>query len=107
MQLERVRGDTAADVITIKSGNTPVDLTGCSALMTINSLRNPPDDSTQIYQVAGVITTFDSSISFSPTEEQADLVGFYYYDIQLTDATGHKRTLVKDAYVFTQDITKN
>lgn len=106
MQLERVRGDTSADVITLKSGNTPVDLTGCSALMTLNTLRNPPDNSTQVYQVVGVISLFDSSISFSPTAEQADLVGFFYYDIQLTDATGAIRTLVKDAYVYTQDITK-
>jgi hypothetical protein len=107
MQLERVRGDTSADVISLKVGSTPVDLNGCSALLTVNTLRNPPDDSTQVYQIVGVITTLDSSISFAPTEEQADQVGFFYYDIQLTDATGHKQTIVKDAYVYTQDITKN
>lgn len=106
MQLNRTRGDTSPDVITVKAGGSAVDLTGCSALMTLNTLRNPPDNTTEVYQVAGVISLFDSSISFSPTVEQADQVGLFYYDIQLTEANGAIRTLVKDVCVYTQDITK-
>lgn len=106
MQLERVRGDTSADVISISASGQPVDLTGCTAVMTLNALRNPMNNATQIYQVQGVIRLYDSSISFSPTPEQADQVGFFYYDIQLTEPNGTIRTLVKDAYNYVQDITK-
>lgn len=107
MQLERSRGDTSADVIYIKVGTTIVDLVGCTALLTLNTLRNPPDITTQVYQISGVFDLEEGSISFSPTTEQADRIGFFYYDIQLTDATGHKQTIVKDAYLYVQDITKD
>jgi hypothetical protein len=106
MQLNRTRGDTSADVITVSYNTLPVDLAGCTAVMTLNTLRNPVDTTSQIYQVPGVISLFDSSISFSPTAEQANQVGFFYYDIQLTEANGAVRTLVKDAYNYVQDITK-
>lgn len=107
MQLDRTRGDTTPDVITVSYGGVLVDLAGCSALLTVNTLRNPVDESTQVYQIVGVIDVDESTISFAPTSEQADQVGFFYYDIQLTESSGAKRTLVKDAQTYIQDITKD
>lgn len=106
MQINRTRGDTSPDVIFVSDGRDVVDLTGCSALMTLNTVMNPTDTTTQLYQVSGVFNLVRGSISFSPTEAQANLLGLFYYDIQLTESNGTKRTLIKDAYLFTQDITK-
>lgn len=45
-------------------------------------------------------------MEFHPTDEQANHVGFFFYDIQMTDAYGKFHTLVSDSFVVTQDITK-
>jgi len=34
-------------------------------------------------------------------------VGSFYFDIQITDALGRKRTVKYGSYVLTQDITKS
>jgi hypothetical protein len=45
-------------------------------------------------------------VEFSPTASQANQVGNFYYDIQMTDSNGKIRTVMLDEYSYTQDITK-
>ena len=109
MQVDRIRGDTAPDVFAITTASTgePTNLTGCSFKLTVNSVKNPVDSTTQAYQLVGEIpdpTT--GQVLFSPTEAQADKLGFFYYDVQMTDSYAKIRTLVKGVYCFSQDITK-
>lgn len=109
MQIERTRGDTSPDVFTVTNAKTRsvVNLAGCSFKLTVSSVSEPTDATTQAYQLVGVITDpAKGVVEFSPTEAQANLVGYYYYDIQMTDSYGKILTLVKDSYRFNQDITK-
>ncbi len=109
MKIERTRGDTYADVFTIVNMETrlPANIDGCSFKLTVDATSNPSDVSTQIYQIPGNITSAGEGIvSFAPTAQQANLVGYYYYDVEMTDSYGQVFTLVKGLYAYFQDITK-
>lgn len=107
--LERMRGDTYADEFTIKNKKTKqaIDITGYSFLMTVDSTKEPVDETTQAYQIAGTIIDGPAGrVEFAPSSTQTDRVGNYYYDVQMVDSAGRKRTIIKAKYKFTQDITK-
>ena len=109
MQIQRTRGDTLPDVLTVTNTKTKsvVNITGCTFKMTLSTVPDPVDSSTQAYQLIGSVTDGAKGVvEFTPTEEQADKVGYFYYDIEMVDTYGRKITLVKDTYLFTQDITK-
>lgn len=109
MKITRTRGDTYADQfkVTLKLSGQPADLTGCSFLMTLNSNSSPDTNTAPAYQLVGVVSDPATGIiEFAPTAEQADQVGTFYFDIQMTDANGKIRTLMLDTYTYTQDITK-
>lgn len=105
----RYRGDTVADRYVVKDASgAVVNITGCSFKLTINSLKTPPDITTQLCQIVGVIVDAATGIvDFPFTVGDADQVpGVYFYDIEMTDASGAIETLVVDKYTFKQDITK-
>lgn len=107
--IERYRGDTVADEFTIVDENgTAVDITGFSFKLTVNSLKNPPDDTTQLYSLTGVITNASGGVvEFAPSSIQANQSpGKYFYDVQMTDAGGKLKTIEKGVYKYLQDITK-
>lgn len=108
MQIERKRGDTYADefVVTDKRTWEPANLAGCSCLLTLDSRSAPDDSTTQIYQLVGTLKHLDGVIEFAPSAEQANRVGTFYYDLQLTDATGKVRTIASGTYIYIQDRTK-
>ena len=109
MQITRYRGDTSADEFSIYNNTTgaPANLTGSSLVLTVNSVLNPTDVSQQLFQMVGVVADPPSGVvEFVPSTLQANNIGTYYFDIQLTDNAGVIRTLVKDVYEFVQDITK-
>lgn len=108
-EIIRHRGDTYADEITIKSTKTkkPIDITGYSFVLTVDSKINPTDSTTKKYSVDGtIVDAINGRVEFTPTEEQANLVGAFYYDIQMIDLLGRKRTIAIDKYTYKQDITK-
>lgn len=105
----RYRGDTVADEFTIKDANgVVVNITGFSFIMSVNSLRAPPDISTQLFTTPGVLTNPTAGVvEFRPTVLQATQApGKYYFDVQMTDAGGKIQTLAVGTYTFKQDITK-
>jgi len=108
--LERKRGDTYADVFVFKNKATgvPLDLTGCSFLLTVDPTKDPVDNSANIYQLTGTIVSpaTDGRVSFAPSDLQANQLGAFFFDIQMTDASGKKRTVDSGKYKYTQDITK-
>lgn len=107
--ITRYRGDTAPDkwIIEDEDGN-PRDLTGCSAVLTVNRLKNPTSTATQVFQIAATVTApLTGAALFFPTSLEADQApGKYFYDVQLTDADGLVSTIEKGVYRFLQDISK-
>jgi len=111
--VEFYRGDSYPLELTIKNKETKelIDLTGYSFLLTVDSLKTPIDALTKVFEVAGVVdpdqVVSTGKVTFTPTEVQTDITTKkYFYDVQMTDASAHIRTIVKDTFTILQDITK-
>jgi hypothetical protein len=105
------RGDSYPIELTIKDASTSavIDITGYSFLLTVDSLAEPPDDTTKVFEVAGVLDADPTTgkVSFTPTSVNTDLAATtYYYDIQMTDISSNIRTIAKNKWKISQDITK-
>ena len=98
--LERKRGDTAPDKITVILDGG-IDL--FSYKMTLNRERNPEDDTAQLSEHTGVVvsTLTGGTVTFPWDATQADQEpDKYWYDIQQTDANGKILTIAKNKYIF-------
>lgn len=108
--ITRRRGDTYADEIIVTSEVTgaAMNVTGYTFKLTVDPSKAPADGTTKLYEVVGTIVDGPAGkVEFAPTEQQANQTpGTYYYDIQMTDGNGRKRTIALDKYVYQQDITK-
>lgn len=107
--ISRYRGDTAADEFTILDENQlPVNITSFSFVLSVNTLKNPPDGTTELYRITGTILDGPNGVvEFTPSSLQANQTpGKYFYDVQMTDAGGRIRTIDKGTYKYLQDITK-
>lgn len=103
------RGDTLRWTFEVKEadGTTPVDITGFSFLLTVDPSSEPTDASGNLFQLTGTLLTPASGIvAFEMSPSQADRVGVFFYDLQMTDAGSRIRTILKGAFQFDQDITK-
>lgn len=109
-EVSRVRGDTKPIAKILKNDDTGLatDISGYSFLLSVDTRQNPPDTTTQQFQIAGSITdAVGGKVEFQPSVGQADQVpGVYWYDIQVTNASGDIETLVKGKWKIRQDITK-
>ena len=108
LDLERVRGDDFPFTLIIKVGGVALNITSFTFLLTVDTRRDPPDTTTQVFQATGVITDGpNGKVTFSLTAPQAaTLAGVYYWDLQGTDGAAKKRTYAKGKYTVIQDITK-
>lgn len=102
------RGDSYPKTITIKKDDQPVNIDGCTALMTVSRDQLPTDDTGQLFQVSGTIDPYPATgkVHFTPSPANNSEVGNFFYDIQLTTPEGFVRTVVKSTYTVLQDITK-
>lgn len=108
ININRKRGDTRALVFVIQIDGTLIDISlWTTFLLTVTSIKNPPDDSTKVFQLAGTFVTdgTDSKIAFVPAGTTD--IGTYYYDVQAIDPAGGKFTLVEGKYKLSQDKTKD
>lgn len=94
--------------LTDKTTGAAIDLTGCSLIMTVSTLEFPPDNSTKLFDVVGVLDANPATgkVSFTPNPSDVAVTGSYFYDVQLTNNSGHIRTVVKSTFTVSQDITK-
>lgn len=107
--ITRRRGDTYADEIIVKSKATglPINITGYTFELTLDPEKAPVDATNNLYSLTGTIIDGPAGrVEFAPTAMQADQVGTFYYDVQMTDGAGRKRTVALDKYIYTQDISK-
>ena len=105
----RKRGDTYADEFILKNKGTglPIDINGCTFLMTLDPEKAPTTSENNVYQIVGsVVDAAAGRVEFAPTAEQADRVGNYFFDVQMVDTAGRKRTVDSGKYKYEQDITK-
>lgn len=104
--LIRTRGDTKPFRWTVND-NTGAgqDLDGYTFKMTIASEKNPVDETTKIFSMTGSNDGV-GALSFTPLVADVDLLGTYYYDVQMTDPDTLIYTLAKGKIKFNQDITK-
>ncbi len=110
-KLNWFRGDSYPIRIQIKDSNTelPIDLTGYLFKFTVNQIEDPSDIDTQLFTVDGILDADPTTgfVSFTPTETDTSIVpGDYFYDIQMITDQGHKRTIHKNSFIVSQDITK-
>lgn len=107
--ISRFRGDTHAIPRTMRSRRTGaiVDITGYTFKLSVDTLKNPTDEVTQVFKLTGAITNAElGEYQFSPNTSQANNVGDMFYDIEVTDAGGAIETVEKDKYNVGQDLTK-
>lgn len=109
---ELIRGDSRTIKVTFKdaSGNV-IDLTGCTAYLTMNHNSNPTSDDTAAIQK--VKDTFDEPESgqaifrIVPTDWDGVEPGQYWLDAQLTDDEGNKLSRKREQITVIPDITRS
>ena len=108
INITRARGDTYRIRITFTVDGLRLDLTGATLLLTVNSEENPVDATNQLFQLTGAIfgDEKDGVVDFTQTTDDADNVGEFFHDVQMTAVGGEIRTLIKGQFLMVQDITK-
>ncbi len=107
------RGDSRAIVFKLTDADTklPLNLTGYTApVLAVNSLPLPPDVTTELFKVTGVVDAVPTTglISFSPTTVQSDATpNTYFYDAQVIDGDSGLLTFVEGKFKITQDKAKD
>lgn len=107
--ITRKRGDTYADEFTIKSAATgaAINITGYTFLLTVDPTKAPTTNAANLYQLTGTILDAAAGrVEFAPNSTQANQVGTFYFDVQMVDGAGRKRTIDSGKYKYEQDITK-
>ena len=108
--ITRYRGDTFPIVFSIlDSSSNPLDISGFTFLLSVDTRKSPDDVSTQLFQLAGAIVGAGSNgiVQFLPTAANTDLdPATYYFDAQLIDGSSYIRTFDKGKFKIVQDITK-
>jgi hypothetical protein len=105
----RTRGDTYPFTVTfVDDSGTPLDLTGASFVLTVSEKEDPLASDVPLFDLVGTVSAPTTGVvEFSMTESDADHVGLFYYDIQMTAAQGYIRTMMRGTFKMRQDITKN
>ena len=82
----RKRGDTYPVKLTVQNdAGVPQDITGKTFALTASMIENPPDDSTELFQLTGSITDAAAGeVEFPMSAEQADNVGDFFFDVEMT-----------------------
>lgn len=109
IDIEKKRGDTRRHVFIIKdSAGAVVDISGWgSFVLSVTSDRSPPDATTLLEAMTGVLATdgTDGRVSFTPTGTLE--VARSYYDAQAVDANTEKVTFAEGTYNVGQDRGKS
>ena len=109
------RGDTKPRIVTLREKTNDdtlgavIDITSCSFIMTVDPKKNPTDNVNNLFQIVGVISgdPLLGKVVFAPAVGDTDqAIATYYYDIQMTDASGYISTIALDKFKIIQEITK-
>lgn len=104
----RPRGDTVPDQFRFGTVASPVNITGFTFELVMDTQKEPSGTGTNVHTLTGIITDGPNGLfEFPYTDGEANHVGEFFYDVQLIDGGGKKRTIIKSTYDFTQDINKS
>lgn len=104
------RGDNDPKTFTIRdSSGVAVDISLWTMSMAVNTESDPPDTTTEIFNITGVFVTdgTDGKISFTPPAASLDSVeapSTAYYDVNRVIPS--KKTIIKATVKFIMDIDK-
>jgi hypothetical protein len=105
--IQMVRGDSYdLDFLLSDSDGNLLDLTGYSALMSVNSKKEPGPADDPEFTCAGTIVS-PGLVRITPSATDTDRVGAFWYDLEITSPAGAIRTPVGGPFLIAQDITKN
>jgi hypothetical protein len=107
--ITRKRGDTYADEFVIRNETTgvPMNIVGCSFFLTVDPNQFPTSAASNSYKLTGaILDAAGGRVGFAPSETQANLVGRFYYDVEMIDTASRKRTVASGKYTYQQDIGK-
>ena len=103
----RRRGDTKRIRVCVAGLTSVPDITDAVFKFTVNQYPYPAGAQAQIFQVIGdVIDGPGGVVEFPITDGNEDIVGFYYFDVEMTDPAGTVDTILFGWYHVKQDITK-
>lgn len=107
-EITRYRGDTYPIYVTVQNENSlPIDITDWTLVMSLCDV-SAPTVSDYIWQVTASVSEPENGAAFFDfSDKQMDLVGSFYYDIQIVDQANKKRTIKKGTLKFLQDINKD
>ncbi len=98
-EITRFRGDTYPIMVTIKENGIPIDLATAVCKMTIAF------SDLEIVTIIGTnVSSSEGMARFDFTEEIADHVGKFFYDIQV-ESGGYRTTYAKNVVNFLRDVT--
>ena len=105
------RGDSTTRTFKIiDDAGAAVNVSGYTQIkMTVNSLFDPADNSTQQFEIIGDIASGGANglVTFTPTTTQTNILAdTYFYDIQAEDGSNVISTLIKSKVHIIQDISK-
>lgn len=104
--IRRNRGNTKTMVFQVLSRNTkqPVDITDWTFRLVVHSIQYPPDDTTEVFAIAGVtINAQKGIVGFTPSALDAANIGEFWFEIEATDDSGLIDTLSQGPYRVRED----
>ena len=111
--IEIKRGDSYRLPFTVTNNITGaiIPLNGATLKMTVTTIKDPPDDTTKLFDVDGVIDAdpLTGNVTFKPTVLDTAVIGKYFYDIQMTSGPAEDvdvHTVQKAKFDIVQDNTK-
>jgi hypothetical protein len=103
--LSHIRGDTFKKSLTITDGTNPINITGSTIKFTIKEAN---DAETNLVQVTATLTSptlGEAQIIVSKELMEAVSVGNFPYDIEWTNATGERTTILIGTIKIEQDVS--
>jgi hypothetical protein len=114
--LQRRRGDTWPLAIQLLQAGTtdpliPAGIAGYTFKLAVDTEKEPGgsvSSVTNVFERAGTITDAPlNKVEFALSDSEANLIpGQYYYEIEMTDTSSDRRTLMYGKWIVKQDIAK-
>jgi len=106
--IARYRNDTYPIYATVlREDGSVMPIDGNVFVLTVNETANPINVTNQVFQSDGVIVGDGSTGRVMFPVPGTTEPGKFFFDIQMTDVQGYRRTIEKGRYRLFQDITKN
>ena len=99
-RITRYRGDDRLVERTVTLSGVAQNISGWSAVLTIDARANPTDDTTEVEVVSGVVADASGGrFTFATDGTAVATTGRFFYSIRITDAGGKTSTFKGEWYV--------